>query len=391
MGLLNGTMSIRLYKVEGDLPKKWQDEFIDEIRKNKFKELAPEKDFGVGWVRPENFLDTDFDESKVVHNQYLTVTVRADKKAIDGRLFRALFERELEKFKKETNREKVKPSEKKEIKEKLQRQMMMQTEPARRTYDMCWDTGTARLYFFATGDRTQDLFREQFWKTFHLEPVQQKVKERFETVTGESMPPDLDDPGREFATWLYWRTDNEGGKFKLEKSGEIMLWVEDRMIFKDAAEKPASTTLTGGDPARAPEARASLAGGKKLSKVKLGLRRGEREWSLTLDGETLDILSLKIPALLTDEEDEVLFERLALLEEASFVIDELFGEYANKRLSDEWEREDGAWIARWVAEGAPAGAAAAGGSRKIASAAGAARKGKTATAAAKKKKLAPRR
>jgi hypothetical protein len=368
VGLLQGTMTIRFYRVDGELPKKYRDEFLEQIKRFSFRELAPEKEFGAGWVSPANLLDVDFDDSKVFQNQYLTLALRADKKQVNARLFRALLQKELEKFKKQTNQEKVKPSQKKEIKDRLQKKMMESAEPARRTWDVCWDAQAGRLYFFAVSDRTQDLFRETFQKTFHMEPTMVSVKGRFEAVTGESLPPDVDDPGREFLTWLFWRTDSAGGKFELPKSGDVHLWVEDRMLFKDGAERPATATLAGGDPARSPEARAALFGGKKLSRVKLGLKRGEREWSFTLDGETLDMGALKIPALLTQEEDEVLFERLALLEEAAFVVDELFGEYAKARLSDGWERGDAAKIARWIAEGAPS--AIGGGARKVAAAAG---------------------
>lgn len=379
MGLLNGTMSLRYYRVEGDLPKEHREEFVAQAKRFAFRELAPEKEYSIGWVQPENFLDVDFRDDTLFRNQYLACTLRIDQKKVDARLFRALFDREHEKLKKETNRERVKPFERKEIKERIQRKLLAEAVPTRRLYDVCWDVPAGRMYFFATGDKLQDVFREQFEKCFHMAANALTVKGRFEAVTGETMPPDLEDPGREFLQWLYWRTDQEGGKFTLPRSGEIALWIEDRMFFKEPGEadpkpgtpRPASTTLAGGDPARAPEARASLAGGKRLTKVKLGLKRGEREWSFVLDGETLDVTALKIPALFTEEEDEKLFERLALLEEASFVVEELFGEYAKARLSDDWERKDQAWQQRWIQEGAPA--VAGGGARKVAAEAPAAR------------------
>jgi len=388
VGLLQGSMTLRFYRIDGDVPKKYQEEYLEDTKRNSFRELGPEKEFGIGWVSPENFLDTSFREDKVFHNQYVTLTMRADKRAVNSRYFRALLEQEIEKAKKEGNKEKLRPAEKKEIKDRLHRKLLAEAEPARRTWDLCWDVGTGRAYFFGTADKLQDQFREQFAKTFHLEPVMLTVKARFEAAAGESLPPDIEDPGREFLTWLYWMTDKQGGKFALEKSGEVLVWVDDKMFFKDATEKPASTALSGGDPARAPEARAALAGGKRLSKVKLGLKRGEREWSFTLDGETLDLAAMKLPALLTDQEDEKLFERLALLEEAAFVVDELFGLYAKTRLSDSWEKKDQAWIQRWVNEGAPAGAVEHGGSRKIASG-GAARRSISPAKAKAAKAVAP--
>src|SRR5690242_12993965 len=102
-------MTIRFYRVDGELPKKYRDEFLEQIKRFSFRELAPEKEFGAGWVSPANLLDVDFDDSKVFQNQYLTLALRADKKQVNARLFRALLQKELEKFKKQTNQEKVKP------------------------------------------------------------------------------------------------------------------------------------------------------------------------------------------------------------------------------------------------------------------------------------------
>src|SRR3954463_1686117 len=103
MGLLNGTMSLRYYRVEGDLPKDYREEFLAQMKKFGFRELVAEKEYSIGWVRPENFLDVDFREDNVFQNQYLTATLRIDQKKIDARLFKALFDKEHEKLKKETN------------------------------------------------------------------------------------------------------------------------------------------------------------------------------------------------------------------------------------------------------------------------------------------------
>ncbi len=356
MGLLQGPMSLRFYRVDGELPRKSPERVLEPIRRHAFRELGPEKETGMGWVSPANLLDTDFDEQKVFSNQYLTLSLRVDKKQIDARLFRARLEKEMEAVQKKTRRERLRPAERKEIRQKLQRELLAQTDPARRVYDLCWDVGTGRLYYYSTADATQDPFRNLFQKTFDLEVEALSVKGRFEAAIGGPIPPDVEDPGREFLTWLFWRTDREGGRFELPKSGEIFLWIEDRLVFKDGGEKPASTAVSGGDPARAPESKAALAGGKRLARVKVGLKRGEREWSLTLDGETLDVTALKIPALFTEREDEVLYERVALLEEAVFAVEELFGQFARARVSGTWERGEQAAIARWIAEAAPGGA-----------------------------------
>src|SRR4051794_3119478 len=39
MGLLNGTMSLRYYRVEGDLPKDYREDFLAQMKKFGFREL----------------------------------------------------------------------------------------------------------------------------------------------------------------------------------------------------------------------------------------------------------------------------------------------------------------------------------------------------------------
>ena len=60
---------------------------------------------------------------------------------------------------------------------------------------------------------------------------------------------------------------------------------------------------------------------------------------------------LKIPALMTKADDEKIFERQALIEEADSLVRGLYESFLSMRLSDEWERE-AKNITRWIDDNA---------------------------------------
>jgi hypothetical protein len=176
-----------------------------------------------------------------------------------------------------------------------------------------------------------------------LPPVAEGPTEDVATVR------DMSFLGEEFLTWLAFRLDTQGGHFALKDAGDVDVWIDERILLKERGiENGSETSIKGGDPARAPETYAALGNGKALTRARMGIRRGQdREWMFTLDNQLL-MRSLKLPTLMNDEEDEKLFERLALLEEIAFIFDELFGEFCEARFGDLWERSVLPAMRRWV-------------------------------------------
>lgn len=162
------------------------------------------------------------------------------------------------------------------------------------------------------------------------------------------IPRDLAFLGEEFLTWLSFRLDSQGGHFALAKSGDVDVWIDDRVLLTErGVENAAETSVKGGDPARAPETQAALAGGKMFARARVGVRKQDKEWSLTLDNQ-LVTRGLKLPALMTDEADEKLFERVALLEELNLVFDELFEEFCDVRFGELWEKSVLPAMRKWA-------------------------------------------
>ena len=157
--------------------------------------------------------------------------------------------------------------------------------------------------------------------------------------------------GREFLLWLWWRTDREFGRVELAQFGEVDFWVDDRIQFRTTGDDPQTSDLKGGAPAMTPEARMAVLSGKSVETLRLGLRVKEREYSLEIRGEGLEVGGLKVPGEIKDGIDERIYERMFLLEEATGILDTLYYEFLDERLGAEWDSGALPEIRSWIAAG----------------------------------------
>jgi hypothetical protein len=155
----------------------------------------------------------------------------------------------------------------------------------------------------------------------------------------------------EFYLWLWHRSDTGGGCLEVEEGEDIDFWVDDRIAFRPAGEERVTAVITGDNPSSAPEARAAVAGGKVLREVKLALKRGEREYQVTLKGAGVEIGAAKLPGLLKGGDvAELLPERAFLYEELHWMIAQLFRAYAVERTAPEWRARMVPLLRAWAAE-----------------------------------------
>ena len=159
--------------------------------------------------------------------------------------------------------------------------------------------------------------------------------------------------GKEFLLWLWWRSARDFGNVELPGFDPVEFWIDDRLQFKTDGEDPQISDLKGGEPATTDEARTALRSGKVVESARIGLRIREREYQLSLKGESLEIAGLKVPGEVKDGLDERILERMFLLEEATAILDALFHVFAEERLAGTWNTETVPAIRAWVA-GEPA-------------------------------------
>jgi hypothetical protein len=153
----------------------------------------------------------------------------------------------------------------------------------------------------------------------------------------------------EFYAWLWWASEARESFFDLGgEDGSVEVWVDERLAFRNPNETKVTAVMTGDTPSTTLEARAALAGGKLLNEIRLGFRREDREWVATLKGPLMHLQGVKLPQVLDDKEDEVIYDRMFGYDELCFLLRTLFGEFAAVRTSPEWRGEVMPEIEQWT-------------------------------------------
>lgn len=153
----------------------------------------------------------------------------------------------------------------------------------------------------------------------------------------------------EFYTWLWWASEVRGAVFELgDPVGMIELWVDERLAFRNADDTRVTAVMTGEAPSTSLEARAALAGGKVLNELRIGLRRDDREFTVTLKGPAMHFTGVKLPQVVSDGVDEVLYDRMFLYGELTLIMRALYNSFATDRVSGEWETAVLPALRRWI-------------------------------------------
>ena len=158
--------------------------------------------------------------------------------------------------------------------------------------------------------------------------------------------------GSEFATWLWFCTE-QGGDFDLGPIGVVTVQLGDDLRLTSEDCESQVTQLTRGAPAYSAEAKAALMVGKKLSRAKFTLTRGagtskEETHSVTIDSERFVLSAFLLPRIKADSLEERFVERMYAYQDGIEMFDALYREFLAVRLSELWEDELFA-IRRWVA------------------------------------------
>ena len=141
--------------------------------------------------------------------------------------------------------------------------------------------------------------------------------------------------GPEFLLWLWWRSDVQGGVFDAGgEFGPFELWFDDKLVLSTPCVNAMEDTFDGGHPISSVEARAALRVGKVPQMARIRIVRASQEWSMVLRAGGLALDSLKVPAVLSREEDEVLAERMLLIEQVETMLDALYRQFLDLRLGE---------------------------------------------------------
>lgn len=154
--------------------------------------------------------------------------------------------------------------------------------------------------------------------------------------------------GSEFLMWLWFKSECYDGLFDLEKHDRVEVVFDDRLTLEAYMAETERNMIKGGSPAYSREAKTALREGKRVQSAKLRVVKEGREWTFRMKAESMDLTSVKIPSLLSKEEEEQFYERMYLIEELEEILEELYREFLDIRLSEAWEEEMMPAIRHWV-------------------------------------------
>ena len=158
--------------------------------------------------------------------------------------------------------------------------------------------------------------------------------------------------GREFLTWLWFRCEMDGGTFSLpnlpRESNEIGVVFNDYVCLISDGEEQEQNIVKKGSPHRSAEARTALLVGKLVAQAKLEIARGERAWTATFAGETLDMRSVKYPDPQAEDAEERTLERLSSMHELGDILDGLYALFLGVRTAPAWDAKEVPAMTRWI-------------------------------------------
>ncbi len=345
MGLSKGTLTFTRYRVAGKLPDKFPD-FIDrQIKLFAFRELSPGSDEkSLGWTSFDNILDTDFEYANYSLADYIAFSLRIDRRTVPPALLQLSVLKAEKEFLEEKGLKKLYKGQREDIRETVKLGLLNRAHPVPSFHEICWSATGEWLLFGSLSEKANDDFKELFKRSFDL------------TLThfmpwDESMPSDIPLPGREFLTWLWFKSEERGGSIMIPNSGDVETIFLQKIVLESGEGEYSETVACRGLHADLEEGKSALRKGKKVTEARIRLGAGNDQFEFTFKADAFCFQSLKLPVP-TDEEEEDregrILERIYLVEIVMKTMEQLFALFLEIRLSPRWTSEEMPHMNKWL-------------------------------------------
>ncbi|AKF81325.1 hypothetical protein SAMN05443572_10721 [Myxococcus fulvus] len=153
--------------------------------------------------------------------------------------------------------------------------------------------------------------------------------------------------GRELLTWMLWRSESGDALVELEGTGVNVLFMG-RIILRGVAGDVTELSAKGTLAPYSEQVKRALDKGLLVAQARIRFTHGEKEYEATIDSEFLDIRAAKLPALMSEEEDDQLSERLFLTEQLSAMVDALVNDFLKVRVGKTWSKQVVPAMKEWM-------------------------------------------
>ncbi len=357
MGLIKGNFSFVRFEVEGRLPQAFLTFVNNRIRENAFREArSSTEEKRMGWVSATDVLDSDFEQANYALGDYLIFSLRVDRKQIPARLMKIRLLEEQRRFMAEHNQPRIGKAVTEGLREKIKLELLTKSDPVPSFYDVLWAVAQNKVYFSSLSDKIADDFVDLFKKTFSVSlrrVLPQEVPLALEHKNRSEVPADdLALVGREFLTWLWFKSEERNGRIALSSSEDIELHLLKRIALEAGEGEYAQGVVCSGLHAELTEGKEAVRRGKKVKDAGIKLHRDANEWEFAFKADTFYFQSLKMPVEDGREAGEdpsaKLLERIYLIEKAATTIDALYASFLAVRFSADWTQKEKPRLTAWL-------------------------------------------
>jgi len=353
MGLLKGSFTFARFHVEGQLPQAFLNFINSRIRANsftdKFKSMEEKR---LGWVSLTDVLDTDFENANYALGDYLIFSLRIDRKLISPKLMKIKLMEEERRLLAESGKNRINKSMSMAIKDKVKLELLTKLDAIPSFYDVCWAVGKNTIYFSSLSDKVADDFVDLFKKSFSLNLRRFSPQENNLISTKSESTEAASLIGREFLTWLWFKSEERNGRIALINKEEVELHFLKRIVLEAGEGEYSQGVVCHGIHAELKEGKEAIRQGKKVKEAGIKLIHDKNEWEFTFKSDCFHFQSLKMPAPDWQETQEdpsgSLLERIYLIENAVKTIDSLYESFLQIRYSPQWEEKETKLLAKWL-------------------------------------------
>jgi recombination associated protein RdgC len=389
MGLLKGSFTFARFHVDGQLPQAFLNFVNSRIRANSFRDvLKSTEEKRLGWVSLTDILDTDFKNADYALGDYLIFSLRIDRKLIPPKLMKIKLMEEERRFLAQSGgappagaggsfpkrdipqlAESIQPPAEaggflqrgknrinkqmaSAMKDKVKLELLTKLDAIPSFYDVCWAVGKNTVYFSSLADKVADDFIDLFKKTFSLN-IRRFLPQENNLITKESESTEtVSLIGREFLTWLWFKSEERNGRIKTSDTEEVELHFLKRIALEAGEGEYSQGVVCHGIHAELKEGKEALRQGKKVKEAGIKLIHNQNEWEFTFKSDSFHFQSLKLPQTDWQETKEDpsgnLLERIYLIENAVKTIDSLYESFLQIRYSPQWEGKETKLLTKWL-------------------------------------------
>jgi len=158
--------------------------------------------------------------------------------------------------------------------------------------------------------------------------------------------------GLEFLTWLWFVLETDPELFREIDSELISCRVGKRLVLENRKKDQLETVTIKGDAPGLEEARTALKKGAMIAEMDLSMKTAQLAWDFSIKGENLSFSGLRLPTMRVNEAeesiDDILNERLRVMENAICMTDALYHRFIKIRISRNWDEQVVPRVHKWI-------------------------------------------